>query len=342
MVKTTNKFKLLAGSAALACFLPRLALATEIDTNIAQMQAMDKITGKVSVIEVPVNGSVNFGSFSILVRACKTRPPEDTPENFAFVDVVDNYNSQTPVNIFRGWMISSSPALNPVEHPIYDVWLLKCINGKVNPSSLLSKEELAARDALPKAPAFSDEDKLKDNEDASVKPNVPEKTPAKENAAQAPVVTPAPATQSLPEIAETELQNHNISNPPAVMAEPIAPEPIIEEDGAPKSLLNIGNEIAPQPEDVEAMPAADLPSEANDGKAQNLLPQQETPAQNENSAPVKEEKSSGFLDNFLSFGDEPKAETPALQDAPKAQQPADANSDSILDAEIDEELEQLQ
>ena len=51
--------------------------------NTAKMQAMDKITGRVSVIEVPVNSEVRFGSFSIVVRACKATPPEETPENYA-------------------------------------------------------------------------------------------------------------------------------------------------------------------------------------------------------------------------------------------------------------------
>ena len=54
--------------------------AYEIQTNTAKMQAMDKITGRVSVIEVPVNGEVKFGSFSIVVRACKKTPPEETPK----------------------------------------------------------------------------------------------------------------------------------------------------------------------------------------------------------------------------------------------------------------------
>ena len=89
-MKKTSKTYLLS-SVALAGFLSlaaSLTHAAEIDTNTARMQAMDKITGRVSVIDVPVNGTVNFGSFSILVRACKTRPPEETPDNFAFVDVV--------------------------------------------------------------------------------------------------------------------------------------------------------------------------------------------------------------------------------------------------------------
>lgn len=124
--------------------------AYEIQTNTAKMQAMDKITGRVSVIEVPVNGEVKFGSFSIVVRACKKTPPEETPENYAFVDVADTGKDGKPYNIFKGWMMSSSPALNAVEHPIYDVWLLQCIDKTTDKKSLLSDEALAERDGLPR------------------------------------------------------------------------------------------------------------------------------------------------------------------------------------------------
>ena len=126
-----------------------LARAEEIDKNTAQMQAMDKITGRVSVINVPVGGEVKFGSLSIVVRSCKTRPVEETPDNFAFVDVTDTTLQGEEINIFKGWMISSSPATHAVEHPIYDAWLLKCYDSKVDKSALLSEEQLAKRDELP-------------------------------------------------------------------------------------------------------------------------------------------------------------------------------------------------
>lgn len=124
--------------------------AAEIEMNTAQMQAMDKITGRVSVIEVPVGGEVKFGSFSVVVRSCKTRSEDEIPENFAFVDVTDKSFDKEEFNIFKGWMFSSSPAINAVEHPIYDVWLLKCINTEVKPEQLLSEEALTARDNLPR------------------------------------------------------------------------------------------------------------------------------------------------------------------------------------------------
>ena len=144
-----TKFKIL--SICLAFLLSSaFTKAEQISTNMAKMQAMDKITGKVSIIEVPVGGEVKFGSFSIVVRSCKTNAEGEIPENYAFVDVTDKNYDNEEINIFKGWMLSSSPAVNAVEHPIHDVWLLKCFNTDVIPDTLLSEEELAKRDALPR------------------------------------------------------------------------------------------------------------------------------------------------------------------------------------------------
>ena len=145
MNKTNNIF-LLASAASWIIFS---AQAADIDMNTAHMQAMDKITGRVSEIDVPVNGLVNFGTFSILVRRCVSKSPEETPENTAFVDIVDNYQSENPINVFKGWMFSSTPALNAVEHPIYDIWLLNCYNRKNENTTLLTQEQLDLRDTLP-------------------------------------------------------------------------------------------------------------------------------------------------------------------------------------------------
>ena len=144
-----NNSKLLFSVALSSLLIIQQADASDIITNTAKLQAMDKITGKVSEVNVPVNGLANFGSFSILVRKCVTKSPEETPENTAFVDIVDNYRTDNPVNIFKGWMFSSTPALNAVEHPIYDIWLLKCYNTNTEGRKLLSEEQLALRDTLP-------------------------------------------------------------------------------------------------------------------------------------------------------------------------------------------------
>lgn len=136
---------------AMAMFMATTSNATEIEMNTARMQAMDKITGHVNVINVPVNGMVNFGSLSIVVRSCQTRPVEEAPENFAFVDITDKSLKGEEVNVFKGWMLSSSPATNALEHPIYDVWLLQCLNNKIDEKTLLTEKQLSERDNLPMA-----------------------------------------------------------------------------------------------------------------------------------------------------------------------------------------------
>jgi hypothetical protein len=149
-----------------ALILPLLsANASGIAKNTAKMQAMDKITGRVSVINVPVGGAVQFGSLSIVVRACKTRPAEETPDNFAFADITDKTLQGEEFNIFKGWMISSSPATHAVEHPIYDVWLLQCTDEKVDKKLLLSEEQLAKRDTLPMNKTTAEDAKKADNQE---------------------------------------------------------------------------------------------------------------------------------------------------------------------------------
>ena len=144
------KIKLVSYILAALVFPLLSAQASEaISKNNAKMQAMDKITGRVSVINVPVGGAVEFGSLSIVVRSCKTRPAEEAPDNFAFADITDKTLQGEEFNIFKGWMISSSPATHAVEHPIYDVWLLQCTDEKIDEKLLLSDEQLAKRDELP-------------------------------------------------------------------------------------------------------------------------------------------------------------------------------------------------
>ena len=143
-----NKSKF-ALSFLVASMLGSVANSKEITTNSALMQAMDKITGRVNKINVPVNSKVSFGDFSLVLRACKKTPAEETPENFAFVDVTDKSFGSDEYNIFRGWIISSSPGINTIEHPIYDVWLLECVDTDISGATILSKEELDARNNLP-------------------------------------------------------------------------------------------------------------------------------------------------------------------------------------------------
>lgn len=250
---TRNKFWTVAAVGSLLFSMQ--ASAAEIERNTAQMQAMDKITGRVSVIDVPVNSEVAFGSFSIVVRACKTTPPEETPENYAFVDVADSSFGKMQFNIFKGWMMSSSPALNAVEHPIYDVWLLKCIDTNVDKSKLLSEEQLKERDALPKLSDIkqetgkADETPAQPSAEAETQqgqnPVVEEKSEEKvledftqlaelkEQAPESATLPLAAGNEEIEGVAATEKQDGPQSllniEPPAAPEIPQTPEPAVEE-----------------------------------------------------------------------------------------------------------------
>jgi hypothetical protein len=112
-------------SAALGIALAALPVAAE-RFNTAVLQGLDKVTARISTFEAPVGDSVRFGTLEIIVRACDKRPPEEPPESAAFLDIWEVRPGEPSASLFRGWMFASSPALNALEHPVYDVWVLDC------------------------------------------------------------------------------------------------------------------------------------------------------------------------------------------------------------------------
>lgn len=88
-----------------------------------RLRALDRMRGEPSDLNLAMGETVLFGRIAIRVLEC--RYPEDDPSSdaFAHLRVVDAEG----VELFDGWMIASSPALNALEHPRYDVWVLNCI-----------------------------------------------------------------------------------------------------------------------------------------------------------------------------------------------------------------------
>ena len=106
--------------------LPPPALALEGDS--ALLQGLDKVTARISSITAPLNEAVRFGTLEIIVHRCSKRPPEETPESAALLEIHDVKPGEVRVLLFRGWMFASSPALSALEHPVYDVWVKDCLN----------------------------------------------------------------------------------------------------------------------------------------------------------------------------------------------------------------------
>ncbi len=112
---------------ALLAFACGIAAAQQTDGKpVVVLRGLDKVTARISRIEAPIGRPVRFGTLKIRARFCKKRPPEETPETTAFLDIIDVKPGEAPLPLFSGWMFASSPALSALEHPVYDVWVIDC------------------------------------------------------------------------------------------------------------------------------------------------------------------------------------------------------------------------
>ncbi len=117
---------LVGGAALLAVLGATPAQAQRIDNSVAVFAALDKVTAKISRLEVPLNQTATFGSLRLTPRACYTRPPTEQPKTTSFVEIDEMMLDGKEKRIFNGWMFAQSPGLNAVEHPVFDVWLTEC------------------------------------------------------------------------------------------------------------------------------------------------------------------------------------------------------------------------
>ncbi len=114
---------MIAGALVVA---PEPARAQAIQNPLAVFAGLDKITGRITTFEIPVNEVRRFGALNVYPRICNSRPPTEEPKTTSFVQVDENLLSGGTRRIFSGWMLAESPGLNAVEHPVYDVWLIGC------------------------------------------------------------------------------------------------------------------------------------------------------------------------------------------------------------------------
>ncbi len=94
--------------------------------NVIILRALDKITARITELEIEIGKTVPFGTLEITARYCRTRPPIEPPETFGYLEINDLKRNGERDRVFEGWMVASSPALNALEHPVYDVWVINC------------------------------------------------------------------------------------------------------------------------------------------------------------------------------------------------------------------------
>lgn len=102
-------------------------LAQPLANPVATFAGLDKITGRITRFDVYIDETVLFGALEITPRACYNRPATDTLQRTsAFLEVDQVSLDGAAKRLFTGWMFADSPALNAVDHAVYDVWLIEC------------------------------------------------------------------------------------------------------------------------------------------------------------------------------------------------------------------------
>ena len=93
------------------------------------LEALDKITAKTSSIKLAVGDKKFFGSLEIKALKCQLSEGNDTPDTVAYIQVKDLSNKDNnQVFLFNGWTFASSPTLQSIDHPTYDLWITSCEN----------------------------------------------------------------------------------------------------------------------------------------------------------------------------------------------------------------------
>ena len=98
-----------------------------LNGQFIEIKILDKVSSKTNHLRLTIGEEKKFQNLLIKSLKCKNSEFDDNPEITAYIQVQDLVNKdKNEVFIFNGWTFSSSPAINPFDHPVYDIWLTKC------------------------------------------------------------------------------------------------------------------------------------------------------------------------------------------------------------------------
>ena len=123
-----NKFSFYLFTILIYFFLINLSFSKDnTDGTFTDLKILDKISSKNTLLKLKNGEEITFKDLSIKSLKCKNSEFDDNPEITAYIQVKDlNDENNNEVFVFNGWMFSSSPSITPFDHPVYDVWLIKC------------------------------------------------------------------------------------------------------------------------------------------------------------------------------------------------------------------------
>ena len=108
--------------------VPSFISASEtLNGKFIEIKILDKVSSKTNLLKLTIGEEKKFQNLLIKSLKCKNSEFDDNPEITAYIQVKDEVNKDNnEVFIFNEWTFSSSPAINPFDHPVYDIWLTKC------------------------------------------------------------------------------------------------------------------------------------------------------------------------------------------------------------------------
>ena len=98
-----------------------------LEGNFIEIKILDKVSSKNSLLKIKIGTEEKFKNLKIKPLRCKNSKFDDNPEITAYLQVIDLTNkNKDEVFVFNGWTFSSSPTINPFDHPVYDIWITNC------------------------------------------------------------------------------------------------------------------------------------------------------------------------------------------------------------------------
>lgn len=107
---------------AMICALPAGA-APMAQAKGAQLRILDKLTGALQDADIALGQTASMGKITVMLNECRYPADNQTAEAEAYLTIFD---TAVTAPVFQGWMIASSPALSALDHPRYDVWVMRC------------------------------------------------------------------------------------------------------------------------------------------------------------------------------------------------------------------------
>ena len=106
---------------------PTLFAQESTSRNFVEIKILDKVSSKSALLKLKIGIEKKYNNLLIKSLKCKNSEFDDNPEITAYIQVQDlTSKNKDEVFIFNGWTFSSSPTINPFDHPVYNIWLMKC------------------------------------------------------------------------------------------------------------------------------------------------------------------------------------------------------------------------